>query len=152
MSNKSNAAVECFMNGFNCAQAVFSSYSEPLGIKATDALRIACGFGAGMGRRQETCGAVTGAYLAIGCKYGKVKKEDAVSTEKTYGLVEKFANQFIAKHGSVSCKELLSCDLKSPEGQAYFKENNLKAVKCARYVRDAAEIVETILEEPAANI
>lgn len=152
MSNKPDAAVECFMNGYNCAQAVFSTYSESLGIRVNDALRIACGFGAGMGRRQETCGAVTGAYLLIGTKFGKVKKEDTASTEKTYALVDKFANQFIAKHGSVSCRELLSCDLKTSEGQTYFKENNLKTVKCARYVRDAAEIVEALAEEAATAI
>ena len=149
MPSKPDAAVECFMNGFNCAQAVFSTYAEDVGVNRNDALRTACGFGAGMGRRQETCGAVTGAYLVIGGKFGKCKKEDTDSAEKTYALVDEFANQFIAKHGSVSCKELLSCNLKTAEGQKIFKENNFKTTRCARYVHDAAEIVETMLDEHA---
>lgn len=149
--SKPDAAAECFMSGFNCAQAVFSTYANTVGIDKTDAFRIACGFGAGMGRRQETCGAVTGAFMVIGCKYGKIKKEDTTSTDITYGLVRKLSDQFIARHGSVSCRELMGCDLQTPEGQQYSKEHNLKTVKCARYVRDAAEIVETILEERAEN-
>jgi C_GCAxxG_C_C family probable redox protein len=150
MSKRPEAAVECFTSGFNCAQAVFSAYAEEAGVGRADALRIACGFGAGMGRRQETCGAVTGAMMAIGGKCGRSRLEDTASTDKTYSLVRKLADQFIAKHGAVSCRELMGCDLQTPEGQRYSKEHNLKTLKCTRYVRDAAEIVEAMLREESA--
>ena len=65
-NSKVNDAVACFNNGFNCAQAIFTAYCDELGLDEETALKIACGFGAGMGRLQETCGAVSGAYLAIG--------------------------------------------------------------------------------------
>ncbi len=149
MSNKPDDAVECFMTRGNCAQAVFSTYAEEVGFNRNDALRVASAFGAGMGRRQETCGAVTGAFMVIGSKYGKIQNVDAASVDRLYGLVRAFADRFIAKHGTVSCKELLSCDLKTPEGQKYFKENNFKTTRCARYVHDAAEIVDAMLDEEA---
>ncbi|RPI01452.1 MAG: C_GCAxxG_C_C family protein [Ignavibacteriae bacterium] len=146
MSTKPEQAAATFLNGFNCAQAVFATSAEEFGIDRTEALKISCGFGAGMGRRQDVCGAVTGAIMLIGSKHGKTVKEDASANETTYRLVREFSEQFIARHGSVSCKELLGCSLVTPEGQQFFKENNFREVKCARYVRDAAELAETMLK------
>ena len=145
MSTKSDEAAETFKNGFNCAQAVFTTYADKFGIDRTSALKISCGFGAGMGRRQEVCGAVSGAILLIGCKHGKTLREDNAANDLTYKLVRELTDKFIAKHGSNSCRELLGCNLLTPEGQKYFKENNFQHSKCARYVHDAAEWAEEIL-------
>ena len=145
MSTKPDQAAATFINGFNCAQAVFSTYAEEFGIDRTTALKISCGLGAGMGRRQEVCGAVSGAILLVGCKHGKTIREDNASNDLTYKLVRDFSEKFIARNGSISCKELLGCNLQTPEGQQVFKENNCKELKCSRYVHDASELVEEIL-------
>jgi C_GCAxxG_C_C family probable redox protein len=71
MNTKPEQAADTFKNGFNCAQAVFATYAEEFGIDRTEALKISCGFGAGMGRRQEVCGAVSGAILLIGCNMAR---------------------------------------------------------------------------------
>jgi C_GCAxxG_C_C family probable redox protein len=139
-------ARESFLNGFNCAQAVFMTYAGDFGVSEEIAKRIACGFGAGMGRLQETCGAVSGAFMLIGCKYGKVLHEDNAATENTYELVREFVRRFNAKHGTISCRELLGCDLQTEEGKAYFKEQGFRELRCAQYVHDAAELVEEMLE------
>ena len=83
--------------------------------------------------------------MLIGCKHGKAKKEDNAANDLTYKLVRELAEKFIAKHGSISCKELLGCNLQTPEGQQFFKENNFRDLKCARYVHDASELTETML-------
>jgi C_GCAxxG_C_C family probable redox protein len=145
MDSKPDQASATFINGFNCAQAVFATYAEEFGIDRTEALKISCGFGAGMGRRQEVCGAVSGAILLIGSKYGKTIREDNAANELTYKLVRELSEKFIAKHGSISCKELLGCNLQTPEGQQFFKENNFRDLKCACYVHDAAELAEAML-------
>jgi C_GCAxxG_C_C family probable redox protein len=145
MASKPDQAEATFINGFNCAQAVFATYAEEFGIDRTEALKISCGFGAGMGRRQEVCGAVSGAILLIGSKYGKTIREDNAANELTYKLVRELSEKFIAKHGSISCKELLGCNLLTPEGQQFFKENNFRDLKCTRYVHDAAELAEAML-------
>ena len=145
MNTKPDQAVATFNNGFNCAQAVFSTYAEEFGIDQTQALKISCGFGAGMGRRQEVCGAVSGAILLIGCKHGKTVREDNTANELTYKLVREFSEKFTAKHGSISCKELLGCNLLTPEGQKFFTENNFKERKCIPYVHDASELAEVML-------
>jgi C_GCAxxG_C_C family probable redox protein len=145
MNTKPDQAAETFKSGFNCAQAVFATYAEEFGIDRTEALKISCGFGAGMGRRQEVCGAVSGAIMLIGCKHGKTKKDDNAANDLTYKLVREFSEQFIAKHGSISCKELLGCNLQTPEGQQFFKENNFRDCKCVPYVHDASELAEAML-------
>ena len=142
---KADNAVETFSKGFNCSQSVFSAYSEELGMDRERALRAACAFGAGMGRMCETCGAVTGAFMALGLKYGKVKPEDEPAKEKTYALVNEFAQEFKARNGTIVCKELLGCDMGTPEGMKFAKEHNLHTTKCPKYVRDAAEILDRLL-------
>ena len=141
-NSKVNEAVACFNNGFNCAQAVFSTYCKEFGIDEASALKIACGLGAGMGRLQETCGAVSGAYLLIGLKHGKYKKEDETAKEETYAKVREFARLFEAKNKTTNCRELLGIDLVNGDRQAATER--VKAI-CPKMVQDAAEILESIL-------
>ena len=65
-----------FEEGFNCSQAVFSAWAEELGLDRETALRVATAFGGGMGHRGDTCGAVTGAFMAIGLKHGRLRADD----------------------------------------------------------------------------
>ena len=133
--SKANDAVACFTDGFNCAQAIFSTYCEEFGLDKKSALQIACGFGAGMGRRQETCGAVSGAYLLIGLKFGTDK-------ERTYAFVQKFAAMFEKRNATTNCRQLLGVDLINSDRQAAAER--VKIV-CPKMVSDAAEIIEHIL-------
>jgi len=140
--SKAREAVSCFNSGFNCSQAILSTYCEEFGLDKKAALQIACGLGAGMGRLQETCGAVSGAYLLIGLKYGKFLKEDDAAKEKTYAMVREFARQFVKKNRTTNCRELLGVDLINGDKQVASQQ--VKTV-CPRVVRDAARILETLL-------
>ena len=82
--SKIDTAVSGFKEGFNCAQSVLSAFSEELGLTRETALKIACPFGGGMARQAETCGAVTGAFMVIGLKYGQASKADKASKNRTY--------------------------------------------------------------------
>jgi C_GCAxxG_C_C family probable redox protein len=114
-----------------------------------EALKVSCAFGAGMGRMAGTCGAVTGAYMAIGLKYGKCREDDEAAKEKTYALTQEFAQRFRERNGSVVCRELLGFDMSTSEGWKAIKEKNLCPTLCPRYVRDATEIVSDILDRQA---
>ncbi|MCD6333866.1 MAG: C_GCAxxG_C_C family protein [Candidatus Latescibacteria bacterium] len=144
--NKVDCAVSCFEEGFSCSQAVFSTYGPQLGLDRERALKIAGTFGGGMGRMGETCGAVTGAFVVIGLKYGNSKAEDNPSKEKAYSLVREFADRFQSRNGTIGCRELLGCELSTPEGRALAREKNLFATICPKLVQDAAKIIEQILE------
>ncbi|OHD14064.1 MAG: hypothetical protein A2086_12065 [Spirochaetes bacterium GWD1_27_9] len=142
---KEEIAIKYFRDGFNCSQAVFTTFSESLGLDTESSLKLSCGFGAGMGRLQDTCGAVTGAYMTLGLKYGKFKKEDDPAREKTYSLVQEFDAKFKQKYNTTSCKNLLNCDLMTEEGHNFFKNNNLREKTCENCIKDAVSIVEKMI-------
>jgi C_GCAxxG_C_C family probable redox protein len=147
MTTKVEQARDCFARGFNCAQSVISTYGPEFGLEREMALRVAGAFGAGMGRMGHTCGAVTGAYMVIGLKYGKVHEDDdeAQTKEKAYALVREFAARFAARHGTITCNELLECDVSTPEGHHQAAEKGLFKTRCPQFVQDAAEILESII-------
>jgi C_GCAxxG_C_C family probable redox protein len=136
-------AVDCFNQGFNCSQSVFSTYCEQFGINPEQALQISCGFGGGMGRQRGTCGAVTGAYMLIGLKHGNTREDDIQSRERTYELVREFADKFSERNKYTSCKELLGIDLLNGDKDAISEK--IGAV-CPKIVQDASEIIEDLLK------
>ncbi len=93
----------------------------------------------------DTCGAVTGAFMVIGLKHGKIKAEDEEAKRKAYSLVKEFVKRFKAKHNSIVCRELLGCDISKPEGMQHFKEMKLIDGICPKLVESAAGILEEIL-------
>jgi len=144
---KTENAVNYFKNGFNCSQAVFASTAQDLGISEDDCLRIGAAFGGGMARRQMTCGAVTGALMAIGLKYGRAFNDDPGKKAETYEKTLEFFSGFKKRNGSVNCRELLQgLDMNDPEDQKKIEELKLFQTSCSKYVKDAAEIVEAIIE------
>jgi C_GCAxxG_C_C family probable redox protein len=140
-------SVNRFQEGFSCSQAVFSPYAEAMGLDRDMALRIAGGFGGGMGRTGQTCGAVTGALMAIGLKYGTVDAADKQTKEKTYARVKEFSQRFTFRNGSTTCKDLLGCDISTSSGHRAAQEQGLYKRICPKLVKDAAEIVGEMLEK-----
>jgi C_GCAxxG_C_C family probable redox protein len=141
----SEKAVSYFRSGFNCAQSVCAAFAPQFGISETDAFKIACPFGAGMGRMQETCGTVTGAFMVIGLKHGKYNVDDKVSKEITYEKVREFSKKFTELNGSLNCKNLIGIDLSTKEGMDLAHEKDVFEKQCVKYIHDAVGILEKVL-------
>lgn len=139
-------AVEMFRSGFNCSQTVLVSCGVKRGLDRETALKMAGPFGAGMGRMCETCGAVTGAFMAIGLKYAKTKPEDNELRDKGYQLVQAFRKRFEELNGSISCRQLIGCDLNTPEGMQKARDQELFKKVCVKLVKDAVRITEELLK------
>jgi C_GCAxxG_C_C family probable redox protein len=133
-------AVSCLKEGFSCYQAVLSAYGTESGLDREIALKVSGAFGGGMGRMGGTCGAVTGAFMVIGLKYGKTKAEDNQTREKAYSLVREFVAEFERRNGSIICRELIGGDIGTAEGMKTARN------VCPKLVTDAAEIIERLLE------
>lgn len=142
---RSEKSLEYFNKGFNCAQSVIISFSDILDIEEENALRIASGFGGGMGGMQETCGAVTGAFMVIGFLKGKYKDGDDDSKELTNELIKEFTHKFIDKNKSINCKKLIDFDLSTKEGKDKAVEADVFAKKCTAFISHAVELLEEIL-------
>jgi len=146
MNSLSENAVAKLLEGYNCAQAVLYASCDQLSLDKDAALRLACGFGAGIARKQELCGALSGGILALGMKHGRGEKEDRSRTETTYAKTRELTDRFETKHGSCCCRELLGgCDLKTEDGLRYYKANDLLHITCAPCVRTVGAILEDLL-------
>ncbi|MGD2086489.1 MAG: C-GCAxxG-C-C family protein [Candidatus Aminicenantes bacterium] len=146
IKDKVEEAVAYFEKGFVCSQAVLVIYAESLGLKPEIALPIADAFGLGMGGMAETCGAVTGAFMVIGLKYGRVHADDAEAKEKTRRLIKEFVKQFKNRHGSITCKTLLDVDISTDDGMKAANEKGLFEINCLKFVRDTVEILENLID------
>ena len=142
---KSDDALEDFKNGFTCSSAVFSAFSDEIGLDRETAKKIACGYGAGISKTDNICGAVSGAIMVIGLKFGKGKEGDDAATEKTRELVRKFIRVFTQRNGSINCTELLGYNLSKPEEFEQARNTKLFVTKCPDLVCDAVLILEKIL-------
>jgi C_GCAxxG_C_C family probable redox protein len=148
MSEKTRHANERFKSGFNCSQSVLSAFAEDFGLSRDSCLRLASPFGSGIARMQETCGAVTGALMAIGLKYGK--GENGTEDDKTiaYRQSQFLVNEFKKRNTTICCRQLLDgYDMNSPQEMAKIMELDLYNNYCLKYIQDAVEITETILSD-----
>ena len=142
---KPERAVEIFRNKFNCSQSVFTVFGTDYGLDENTCLKTSCAFGGGMGRQQHTCGAVTGALMAIGLKHGKGINDPDEKKQETYALTRKFFEEFTRRNGSVTCLELLDgLNMNDPEDHKKITDRDLFVIKCEKYVADAVKILENL--------
>jgi len=144
---KSDRAVTVLKEGYNCAQSVFSTFAPGLGLEEGKAAKIASAFGGGMARRGDACGAVTGAFMAIGLKFGSSRPEDKEIKEKSYEIAREFVRRFTERSGTIVCRDLLGCDISTHEGFERAKQQGLFDTVCTKLVKDSVEILEDILSK-----
>jgi C_GCAxxG_C_C family probable redox protein len=146
---RSEKAMEYFDNSFNCSQSVLVVFSKDLGLSEEEALRVATAFGGGMGRQQLTCGAVTGAAMALGLKYGKGLNDSDDKKQHTYDKTIELFNEFTRLNGSTNCRKLLNdLDMRDEKEYNTIKEQNLFHTNCRKYVTDAVQLAEQIMNNP----
>ena len=145
--NRSDKALKFYSEGLNCAQSVIASFADILEIDEETAFRMASGFGGGMGRLQETCGAVTGAFMVIGFLRGKYKEGDEESNEITNNLIQEFSHKFAESHGTINCKALINYDLNTEEGREQANNNDVFNKKCTLLIKTSVELLEEAISK-----
>lgn len=141
-------ACRLFAEGLNCAQAVFTAFSDVTGMDRETAMKLSSSFGGGMGRMREVCGTCSAMFMVAGMLYGP--GEGFTHEEKTehYRRIQELAAQFKEKHGTIICLDLLKGlkVTKDPEPEKRT-EQYYKVRPCIKFVRTAAEILDRYLEE-----
>lgn len=144
---KKDKALKYFGNKFNCSQSVFTVFGTEYGLSENDCLKIGCAFGAGMGRQQLTCGAVTGAIMALGLKYGKATGDSEDKKLETYKKTREFFAEFGKLNKSTLCKELLNgLNINDPEDHQKIVDLGLFDTVCVDCVADAVLIAEKMMK------
>jgi C_GCAxxG_C_C family probable redox protein len=146
--DKAKEAYETMLNRkMNCSQSVISVFYQDYGLDKKLALQLAQGFGGGMGHSGQTCGAVTGAYMALGLAQ-KITTENArENIEKTYALVGKFNQEFTRLHGSINCTELTGYDFRISGKAEEARDKQVFTTICTNLVSDAVKIAESLLKQ-----
>ena len=144
--NHVERAVELFVEGYNCAQAVAAAFGDLTGLDEKTAAKMASCFGGGMGRMREVCGAVSGMLLAAGILYGYDDPKATTEKRELYAQVQAMAGQFRQELGSIVCRDLLknppSDPNPTPRTEQFYKDR-----PCARMVAPAARILDAFIEE-----
>ena len=144
--NHSERAVELFVEGYNCAQAVAAAFGDLTGLDEKTAAKMASCFGGGMGRMREVCGAVSGMLLVAGVLYGYDDPKATAEKRELYAQVQAMAGQFREELGSIVCRDLLknppSDPNPTPRTEQFYKDR-----PCARMVATAARIMDAFIEE-----
>ena len=147
MESKEEKARRLFLSGANCAQAVFGAFHAECGLDPETAFRIASGFGGGMARMREVCGAVSGMILAANYLSGYSELKDKAAKDAHYALIQKLAEEFRKENGSIVCRDLLGL----PSGRRDIPVSEARTAEyyrkrpCADLVAAAAGIAERML-------
>jgi C_GCAxxG_C_C family probable redox protein len=149
MAEKAKEAFELFKSGYFCSQAVLMPFCEELGMDRETARKVGSGFGGGMGRMGEVCGAVTGAFLVLGLSDWKAAGPSMDEKNKVSARVREFAAEFKKRYGSIICREMLGCVIGTPEGYKEATDKGLFLSVCRPAVEYAAELVELMVGERA---
>lgn len=134
------AALWNFYNGLNCCESVFEAFLSNGIIPETDAPYTACalcaGFGGGVGMTGLTCGALSGAILAVSSRHGrkhpKEEKPDGLY-DVEYRRYNNMVHDFTEAMTSPICKEICKENL-DRWGSAERKDH------CADCIRAGVEI------------
>ena len=147
MNNYSQKAKTLFREGYNCAQSVFCTFAEDLGIDFDSALKLSSSFGGGMGRMREVCGAVSAMFMIAGLKYGYTEPNNKDVKTEHYKRIQELAQLFKEKHGTIICRELLG-PLADDSYIPSDRTNEYYAVKKnKKIIGDAAEIISEYIAE-----
>lgn len=138
-------AVDLLAEGYTCSQSVFSVYAKEHGLDPVLARKIATGFGGGVGRTGNLCGAVSGAILVLGLIRGMNSLDEPEWRDKSYALDKEFIERFVAKFGSIQCPDLLGYNMAIPEEFAESKRVGAAKKVCPELVRGAAQILDEML-------
>lgn len=146
MGKYGEKAKALFTEGYNCAQAVFGAFSDVTGIDFETSMRLASGFGGGMGRMREVCGAVSGMFMVLDAVEGYTSPTDNEAKKVLYAKVQKLAEVFKSENGSIVCRELLGGVPSTAPTPTERTTEFYKKRPCVQLVELAANIVAEHLE------
>jgi C_GCAxxG_C_C family probable redox protein len=138
-------ALESFLAGNSCAQAILDAYCSRVNIDKNTALKLGAGLGGGVGRTQNICGAINAGAIILGLHHSTGISSDNDSKEKTSEIVGRFVLECEAILGSIQCKELLKIDLSNTDERLAAKESGLFEKVCNNAVEQTAMILEKYL-------
>lgn len=143
-------AREYFRQGYNCCQSVAMAFCDVLGLDEKKTAELTSGFGGGMGRLREVCGAVSGMTFVAGALCPAANPQAMSDRTRNYALVQKFAEEFRQRNGSIVCRELLG--LRAAQKESPVPSERTGAYYHSRPCEDMVGCAASILAQELQNI
>jgi C_GCAxxG_C_C family probable redox protein len=143
--NRAEKSESLFRQGWACSQAILAAYVGETGLNLEQAFRLGEGFAGGLSGLGRTCGAVTGAMMVIGLKHGRTRVDDQAKRDATGKRVRQLINRFERRCGSSECRQLLGCEIDTPQKRQAARDSGIFLRVCPSLVRSAAETLEEVL-------
>ena len=149
MTDRSEEAKNNFLAGMNCAQAVLCAFCDRCGLDRDAAMKLASGFGGGIARQREVCGAVSGMCMAADLIRGPGEGVDKTAKDEHYAFIRGLCDAFREETGSIICRDLLGLAPKQsdPPVSEARTETYYKKRPCAELVAIAARILSERLPD-----
>jgi len=139
---KVDEARSLYLSGYNCAQSVFAAFSQEMGLKREDALRMASGMGGGIGGLRMTCGAVSAMAMVLSALYGYDDAADFEGKKQLYADIQRLHSSFIAEHETSECRALLQKSGIVVKAQPSERTPEYYRTRpCARYIELCAKFI-----------
>ncbi|MFA6784583.1 MAG: C-GCAxxG-C-C family protein [Sphaerochaeta sp.] len=126
-------ARDLHQKGYNCAQAVACAFLDKVAIDEKTLFSILEGFGGGMGGKEATCGAVSGAVAIVSLLSSKGGVEYGTKAS-TYALSEQIVQRFVNQNKSLVCKDLRGL------------ETGIELRSCPLCIDDAVLLVQKVMQ------
>lgn len=127
----------------NCAQAVLLYTLERFGAGPEEAEKARY-FGGGVARLGLTCGALTGAALALAARDLEHPGEDTDESQG-YQQLQDLISDFAEEFGDTACARLTGCDMSTREGYRRFRKEKINETHCEGYISWVCGRLESIL-------
>lgn len=141
MSKKSSQTIAPENSPFNCAQKVFGAFCEDYGIPRLQGIQMTSALGGGL-RAGEACGALVGALLVVGLKYGMTDSDDNVRKALCDEKAKEIAFKFREMNEHIACRDLLGIDTSVGDNRLKAKELGLFNDICPQIVKNVVELLE----------
>ncbi len=136
--NELKKHLEPFKSRCNCAQTVLLAFQKEMDLDEQVLLGMGLGFGGGIARTGQLCGAVSGGVMALGRVCSLAMEDPGDAKELTIKVVQQFLEDFREAQGTLYCSELLDgLDLRPDEGREQFKQTGLHERVCEPAVSTA---------------
>ena len=144
-------AESLFREGFACSQAVLMAFAPGLGMEERQAALVASAFGGGMARHGWTCGALTGALMALGLHGGHTSAEDTATKDAFYARIQALVARFEERHGATACRQLAGANMLDAAERQAASDRGVFTTLCPQLVRTAAALVAEELGQGAVS-
>ena len=127
----------CFLeseNGYGCAETALLALKHCFGLPEAADSSPAIALNGGYAYSGGTCGALSGAGIAVGQLAERRLGDHRLAKTMTRSVVQTLLDDFVAEFGSADCRDLIGMDLRAPGAHEAFIASGVWRDGCMRQI------------------